>query len=224
MKKKVKKKTKIRFGRIFLFLVILFLIGYLLFYILNLPISNIYITNNELLTDQEIIEIAELSDYPSIFSITTSGIEKKLSNSVLIKNVDVKRKKIFEIHIEIGENKPLFYNENNEKTVLSTGDEIDKRYLVPNLINYVPDSKYESFISAMNGVDSSILSHISEIKYDPNSVDDERFLLYMNDGNYVYINLNKFEDINSYLNIIKNFATQKGILYLDSGEYFQVLN
>ena len=65
---------------------------------------------------------------------------------------------------------------------------------------------------------------LGEIKYDPNNVDDERFLLFMNDGNYVYINLNKFKSINSYMDIIKKFKTEKGILFLDSGEYFKVLN
>lgn len=224
MQKKVKKKTKIKFGKIILFLIILFLIGYLLFYLLNLPITNIYISNNNLLKDQEIIEEANLEDYPSTFSIRTKKIEKKLTDNVLIKKAKVKRTHLFQIYIEIEENKPLFYNENNEKTVLSDGKESEIRYNVPNLINYIPDSKYETFIKVMNEVDASILEHISEIKYDPNSVDDERFMLYMNDSNYVYINLNKFNSINSYLNIIKKFSTQKGILYLDSGEYFQVLN
>lgn len=45
----------------------------------------------------------------------------------------------------------------------------------------------------------------------------------MNDGNYVYLTLTSFKKINNYVDILKNFENQKGILYLDSGEYFQVL-
>ena len=45
----------------------------------------------------------------------------------------------------------------------------------------------------------------------------------MNDGNYVYLTLNKFLKINSYLDIVKEFNNKKGILYLDSGEYFKIL-
>ena len=44
----------------------------------------------------------------------------------------------------------------------------------------------------------------------------------MNDGNYIYITLEKMDKINKYLDIIKSFNNKKGILYLDSGEYFEV--
>ena len=46
----------------------------------------------------------------------------------------------------------------------------------------------------------------------------------MNDGNHVYINIRKFKNINKYLNMIKSFNDKKGILYLDSGEYFDVFD
>ena len=72
-------------------------------------------------------------------------------------------------------------------------------------------------------VDLDVLERISEIKYDPNDVDSERFLLFMNDGNYVYLTLDRFNNVNSYIDIIKKFGSKKGILYLDSGEYFKVL-
>ena len=74
----------------------------------------------------------------------------------------------------------------------------------------------------MNNIDYGIVKRMSEIKYDPNEVDDERFLITMNDGNYVYLTLNKFNKINHYLDIIKEFDNKKGVLYLDSGEYFKV--
>ena len=45
----------------------------------------------------------------------------------------------------------------------------------------------------------------------------------MNDGNYVYLTLDRFNNVNSYIDIIKKFGSKKGILYLDSGEYFKVL-
>ena len=74
----------------------------------------------------------------------------------------------------------------------------------------------------MAEVNRDILNRISEIKYDPNGVDEERFLLTMNDGNYVYLTLIHFKKINNYVDILKNFENQKGVLYLDSGEYFKV--
>ena len=46
----------------------------------------------------------------------------------------------------------------------------------------------------------------------------------MNDGNYVYITLDKFSNINSYVDIIKNFENKKGILYLDYGNHFTIID
>ena len=75
----------------------------------------------------------------------------------------------------------------------------------------------------MSSLDYDTIKRISEIKYDPNEVDEERFLLTMSDGNYVYLTLEKFEVINNYVDIIKTFNNKKGILYLDSGEYFKIM-
>ena len=72
-------------------------------------------------------------------------------------------------------------------------------------------------------INPDILDNISEIKYDPDSVDKERFLLTMSDGNYVYITLSKCSNINNYLKYIKEFNNKKGILYLNSGEYFKIM-
>ena len=79
----------------------------------------------------------------------------------------------------------------------------------------------------MKKIPENIKQKISEIKYDPNEKDEERFLLSMNDGNYVYLSLYKFDRIHKYLDIMleinKKFNNQKGILYLDSGDYFKVI-
>ena len=71
-------------------------------------------------------------------------------------------------------------------------------------------------------IDDSILLKISEIEYAPNDVDSERFILNMNDGNLVYINLNKIEKINKYNSIYSKLDGKKGIIYLDSGDYVEI--
>jgi len=75
----------------------------------------------------------------------------------------------------------------------------------------------------MNNVSESIKSQISEILYYPNEQDDDRFLLYMNDGNYVYLTLTKFKQINYYEDVLKSLNGKKGILYLDSGNHFEIM-
>ena len=71
-------------------------------------------------------------------------------------------------------------------------------------------------------IDYNIKEKISEIKYEPNDVDNERFLFSMNDGNYAYITLSKIEEINYYMDILPTLENKKGILYLDSGKYFEI--
>jgi cell division protein FtsQ len=228
VKKKKQKRIKIKFGRIFLALLIVFLIFYLISNLCKFPIKNIFISGNESLTDQEIIDIASLSNYPSIFKYTNNEIEKKLEKNIYIKKAKVKKKKLKEVYIEIEENKILFYNKSSKKTILSNGITTDKELSGPILINYVPDKIYKKLIQNMDLIDNDILNRISEIKYDPSNVDEERFLFTMNDGNYVYITLEKIETINSYveisLEIINKFGKKNGVLNLDAGEYFEIIN
>ena len=74
----------------------------------------------------------------------------------------------------------------------------------------------------MKDVDVNILSKISDIEYVPNEIDKERFLLYMDDGNVVYLTLTKFDMINNYDEVLGQVENHKGILYLDNGNYFQI--
>ena len=91
------------------------------------------------------------------------------------------------------------------------------------MINYIPDTKTEKFQKKIKEINIDILSRISDIEYSPNEVDKNRLLLTMNDGNYVYITINKLPNMNNYVNIVKEFGGKKGILYLDSGEYFKIM-
>ena len=148
---------------------------------------------------------------------------KKLEKNIYIKNATIKKKKLKEIHIEIEENYVLFYDSTKNVSILKDGSQSKEISDGPYLVNYITDTLYDEFISKMQLIDRTIINRVSEIKYDPNSVDEERFLFTMNDGNYVYLTLTSFKKINNYVDILKNFENQKGILYLDSGEYFQVL-
>lgn len=229
-KKKIKKgkKRKLKLGRIFALFLIIILIIVAIKLFLKIPIKNFYIKGNVNLKDQEIIELSKLEDYPSMFKYTSKQIEKNIEKNVYVKNATVKKKKLKEIHIEIEENTVLFYNSNIKKTVLLNKKEVEKELRGPILINYVPDKVYKKLIEQMTLVNNDIVKRISEIKYDPSNVDEERFLLTMNDGNYVYITLEKLENINNYtkisLEIINKFGKKDGTLNLDAGEYFEIFD
>lgn len=216
-----KKKRRIKILPVFLFLLIIILI---IIFVLSRKITNIYVSNNEYFSDQEIIDLAKINNYPNVINNQSWTIKKRLEKNILIMSAKVSIRKFSQVYIEVEENYPLFYNNSNLKTVLYDGCEVDEYYGGAILINYVPDTIYNNFINSLKKVDKEVLKRISEIKYDSNDVDEERFLFMMDDGNYVYVTLNKIENINNYINIIKNFNSKKGILYLDSGEYFKILD
>lgn len=233
--KKVKVR-KIKFGRILLLLIIISLIIFLVMQFIDKKIKNIYVINsnsNYLLKDQYILDISELSDYPSSLKNSSSKIKNKLDNNIFIKEAVVYKKGLYSVYIEIKENRTLFYNSSNSKYILEDGkevsyDDFSSMYpklithlpIVPTLVNYTPEDIYNKLITKMGDIDDSVLSHISEIRYDPNNVDEERFLFTMSDGNYVYITPSRMNLINKYLDIVIEVDGKKGILYLDYGDHF----
>ena len=214
------KKLKIRYDRIIICLVILIIIGIFTYHYLDRNLKNIYITGNKYVTDEEVIEIAKLKNYPKMIKIDTLKIKKDLLKNDFIDDVSI-NKKSTEINIEIKEAKPIYFDSTDQKTVLSNENEIEIKFDVPTLVNYVPDTIRSEFIKALKEVEDEVIVKMSEIKYDPN-IDSERFLITMTDGNYVYININRFHLINNYLTIVSNFKDKKGIIYLDSGSHFEV--
>ncbi|MDD2519253.1 MAG: FtsQ-type POTRA domain-containing protein [Bacilli bacterium] len=224
-KRKVKrKKRRLNYRKILLSFAFLFLFIYLINIVIDIPIKNIYIYNNKILSDQQIIELAKIENYPATFKNLSLMIEKRLEKNDYIKEAKVSKKHFTEVHIEITDNYPIFINRTLNKTILLDGKTVDKKFPIPTLINIVPDTKYDLFLEKMKLIDRHILPRISEIEYDPNDVESNRFLFYMNDGNYVYLTLDKFSSINSYLEIIKNFENKKGILYLDYGNHFTIID
>ncbi len=223
MAKKKVKKRKLHKKRFLIFiLIVLFILG-LFFGLRQIKITNIKVSGNTLYSEWEIIKKAGLSNYPSSLDNLSSEIEKKLEKDPYIKEAHVHKSFLTDVSIEIKENLPLFYYVPIRKTVLADKTEVSADFPVPTVINYIPDKSYNKFLKSFQNMDYDIVKRISEIKYDPNDVDTERFLLTMNDGNYVYLTLRTFDKINNYLDIVKEFNNKKGILYLDSGEYFKIL-
>ena len=224
--KEVKKKIKIKLIPFFLGILLLVSLFFIGKHILYLPITNIYIKGNINLKDQQLIELASIENYPSFLMTTSSSIEKKIKNSSFIKSVNVTKPKFGTVKIEVEEYKILYREEETGKIILENKKEIEDanyHYQVPILLNYVPKNKLNSFITGMSKTNESIKTQISEITYVPNEQDKDRFLLYMADGNYVYLTLTKFKQINYYEEVLEQLGDKKGILYLDSGNHFQIM-
>lgn len=216
--KKKKKKRKLK--KVFVFIFFILIMGAAIFLLSLIKVRGYYVLGNSYVNEDTILETCGLDEDSPYFLTWSFLINKKCKNNSMIKSIKVDHTKTFEIKLLVEEYKVLF--KYNNYAINELGKKIDSpNEDAPILINKVSDKEiYNRFIKKMNKVDSEILSIVSDIKYDPNDVDNERFLFFMNDGNMVYVTLSKITKINSYPSIIKTIENKKGVLYLDYGNYF----
>lgn len=222
MKKKVKK---LNIARVLVLILIIYIIVCACIYIYKQPVRHYEIKGNQVLSDMEIIEYLHLENYPSYISINTGKLSRKLEQNKLVKKAKIKYGLNFKIIIEVTENTPVMYVKLENKICLASGEKIDATdniIGIPTLLNSTPTNILEDLASNLAELDEGILSSISEIEYKPSYnkdnkvIDENRFLLSMNDNNLVYITSHKAEKLNDYLDIIATRKiTTNGILYLD---------
>ena len=219
--KKAKKKRKLKKLRLLFLLLVIAGISFAFIKLFDVRIYSIKIKGNKILTDQEVIETAKLEDYPSFFQTLSYTIKKRLLKNNYIESAKV-TKGLLSVNITIQEKKILYIDkETNYKYTYNSKFKDDKSICVPYLIGSVPEGKMKRFIKAMNKINSDMICQMSEIKYDPNDIDEDRYYVYMNDGNSVYLTVNKFDKINKYNTILEKIGKQNGTLYLDYGDYFE---
>lgn len=222
MAKQVRRR-KLNLKKFFRFLIILLCLVFLIIFTSKIPIKNIVIKGNSYVTDEEIMEKCSLEDYPSFIRTTKSKIKKCTESIPLIKSVKVSKKLNSKLVIDVTEYKVLFKIRSTDEYVLDENVRLsDLSVYAPILINYVQEDVLNKLISKFELLDKDIINKISEIEYSPNNYDKERFILYMNDENTVYITLTKAKNLNNYNKIKEQLGTNKGILYLDSGNYFEI--
>lgn len=226
---KVKKK-KLNIKKFLILFLFFYMIIYAGVFIFNEPVKHIRIKGNNLVSDEEILTVAKLKNYPSIFKYLSSTLENRVESIDLVSNAKVRKKWGLVIEITIEENKPLFYNNSMDKIYLSDKTTItDKEIIgIPTMVSYVNDDLINKFIDGFKNVNSDIIYEIDEIYYDASSdingnvIDEYRFRLVMSDGNQVYVTVADSDDLkrlNYYNEIYASINDKKGYLYLDSGEY-----
>lgn len=206
-----KRKLKIK-NILFSILTIIILINFI-YCLLNIKIKNIYVINNNLISDKEILTDSKLYNYPSYLLSFKYKIKKELkNNNEYIKNVNISKKKL-KIYLYVEEYKQIANYKN--KVIIENGSLLanEKINSLPTIINNI-DDVYNKFVENFNKIDNDILTKISQIEYAPSDKDKELFLLYMNDGNYAYITLDKIDRINKYNSIVSQM-TGKGIIHLE---------
>lgn len=225
--KKNKKKKKLNIIKLLVFILIFYIIIYSIYSLFNMKIRNIVIKGNTYLKDYEIIEQANIKDYPPMLTLNKNKTINKLKDLDLISDATIKKSFDFTLTIEVVEKKIILEYDNNY--YLSDGSKIKGSYLgTPTLVNYVPEGTLKKFLNEMGKLDYDIINSISEIEYSPtknsdgNITDEDIFIFKMNDGMIVYISTDKIDIMNKYQKIYASLGDKKGILHLDKGNYLEV--
>ena len=220
-----KKHKRINIIALFVIVLAIYLVFSFIYYLMTLPIKNIYISGNNYVSDVSIIETAKIKNYPSLIKISRRKVKKNLLKNNFIDEVKVSKKLNGTIKISIKESKPLLYDRTNKNIVLLNGKVVNDENInekIPSLINIVPSDIYKKLITAFEKVDYNIITQISEIEYDPDiingkTIDQDRFYLRMIDGNSVYINPVNIKRLNNYFDVYDRLPEGvKGTLYFDS--------
>ncbi len=228
MNKKIVKKRKLKVGNFFLTLLIITGLSFCVYFCIQIPVSNLIVEGTTYLNDDDVLELGGVIDYPKFFLTSAKSVSKKIETSPLVHKAKLKKEFGFVFRIIIEEKRPLFFDESSKNYVFDDGGKLSENqnnmnFRVPRLLNYVPDKKYSKFIENMGKVNLDTLSKIGDIEYQPNDFDKDRFLLYMDDGNMVYLTLTKFKMINHYNDVLQQLEGHHGILYLDNGNHFKIM-
>ena len=222
MARKKKRRRKLKIFRVFLVLIILAILTVGVYFFSQIPVRGYYISGNTYYTDQEILTKTGLDKYPSYLLTTSYSVSRRVRRDELINNIQIKKTITGMFNVIVNENKILFYDATKNKSILNNKKEsLYYSEDTPVLVNEISNKKvYNKFLEKIEKLNKDIIANVSEIKYEPNDIDKERFLFSMNDGNYVYLTLSKFSNINNYLEISNTLGEKNGILYLDYGNYF----
>lgn len=225
MAKKIKRK-RLNIKRTLFFLLLIYIIGYGIYTLINRPIRHIEINGNEYITDSEILRVSKLKNYPSMIRYTNKSLENKIKTIKMVDEVDVKKWFGHKIIINIKENKVLFYYK--DKIVLSNGNIIKndnyKLYGIPTFNNEISKELLSKFIDGFSLLSDNIIYEMNEINYYPlysedgEILSDDRFKIVMNDGNTIIANTKTVSVLNKYNDIYASLNEKRGTINLDSNK------
>ena len=122
-----KKKRGIGLKKILVVLFWIIIVGGGFYYVLQMPIHNIYIKGNQIVSDDEIINLAKLDTYPSFLLTSGKSIKNRLEKNQYIEDIIVKKKFGNIVIISVYEYKMIALTKEDNKIILSNGKQIDNK-------------------------------------------------------------------------------------------------
>ncbi|HWL27167.1 MAG TPA: cell division protein FtsQ/DivIB [Ureibacillus sp.] len=232
----LREKRRKRTNKKFIFLITLFFITlFLLLYfqssysdIKTINIKGSTIVGEDVYIDQSTLQVGQ-----SMWSFREKEIEEQLKTLEWVKEVDVKKRWLTSVDINIEEwQKVAYVSENNvfypilENGVIfkesSTNEPID----APIFLAFEDNDMRKKLLKELANLKPTVLALISQINSTPSESDPYAVTLFMNDGYEVRAEINSLaEKLNYYPSIIAQIENsgefEKGIIDIEVGTYYR---
>ncbi|MFR9294984.1 MAG: cell division protein FtsQ/DivIB [Turicibacter sanguinis] len=234
-KKRLKKKIKGFFFSLFIMMVI----GGMFYFASPVSrLSVIYFNGLNYVKRSELLEMTQLNYEELFLSLDLKDIQNTIQSHPLVKEVNVTRDGLNRLKIDVTEKDIVGCAQINNQFefVLSDGQTIQNQYNLKAqceglMIYGLPDyeenqSVLKLFVKSLMKVDLVFRNIIKEIHYSPLYGDNNRFSLFLMDGNTIIVNsytmVNKLKYYQTMADKVQSLNGEvKGIYHLDVGDHFE---
>lgn len=215
-------------------IILFFIIFVVYFFIPQSQVKDIVVVGNKSIDSQEILNIANIKINDKLPTIHPTLIKSRLENNEIIKRAYIKKDLVTQkVYIQISEVSGLYYYENNNgiylvdvENKIQRLNNVDVNF--PKFVDFfnVKHEYIEDITRELAKVKPSVLSQISEISYAPTKTFLNRFLLKMNDRNYIYmLSNNVAHKLNYYQELRRVIPKDNPVdVFLENADYYKKSN
>ncbi len=236
---KPKKRLKKRLNTFFFSLFVMGVIGGVFYFTSPLrKLSMVYFEGLNYVSRSEVLQLANLSYDDDYFKLKTKKIASQIQKHPLITKAVVTRVGLNELRILVEEKDVIGCVDMGDgyQYVLSDGHLIEQSntldVVCPGTIIYgltektLKEPVLGLFIESMMKLDPILINLIKEIHYEPLYGDNNRFSLFLQDGNTIKVNsysmVEKLKYYQTMVDQVRQLSEgQCGTYYLDVGDYFE---
>lgn len=233
LRKKRKKRTNMKFiVLISLFLFALFLLLY--FQSPYSDIKRINIIGAKLVEEEVYINDSELKIGESIWSFRAKEIEEKIAEHNWVEKVEVNRKWLTTVEIQVNEYKKVAYIVEDDGffpmlengVVFESSNDLVAPIDAPLFIQFDDEKLRKMLLKELTQLTPEVLASISQINANPSSTNPYSITLFMNDGFEVRAETTSLaEKLNYYPAIVAQIEStgeaEKGIIDIEVGTYYR---
>lgn len=227
--KQARKKKANR--RLIIYLSIFFFLLAIVVY-LQSPLSHvktIKVAGNTYLTEEEVIELSQLTTDNNIWMINKDKIKKTMSQNAVIESVKIKRIFPRTVELLVTEYERVGYVKNDDGyfPILGNGNQLSPlsspKGDAPVLFGFTEKTSLNQLTNELLQLPASLFHLISEIHWQPEKKNQNKIILYMNDGFIVEGTIRGFaEKMRVYPSIVSQLDPKsEGIIHIGVGAYFE---